>query len=193
MKTVDPSYLARHVRSVLLDGGAPERAVDLVLAGDLLDTEALRYSRDAHAKGTGLVLLAGAPGCGKTTAAVAWLREYVPADPFRVVHHAPLFLTSSALGRWPRFDWGAMKSLEAAPAIVLDDFGREFSDKAGAFASLLDELVDLRYAGRQPLLLTTNVTAAQALERAGERVRDRWREAGLAFETRETSLRGRAA
>ena len=91
---------------------------------------------------------------------------------------APLFVRAVALARWNKYDADEMKQLLDASALVIDDLGVEYSDQKGAFASLLDEVIDHRYGNQAPTLITTNLTAKEFKERYGERIADRLREAG---------------
>ena len=186
-RQAEAEHRARVRRRVARDAGCPHRAAELVLAGSLRETDARTFLAEP-AGGRPLTLLAGPPGVGKTIAAVEWLLLHLPA------HGSgdPLFVTAFELTRWPRYDDEQMRRLDHAAAVVVDDLGREYADAKGFFAALLEELVDLRYQSGCPLLVTTNLTAATLWERVGERVRDRWREAGRVFEIRGESLRGRA-
>lgn len=158
------------------------------------DTQALR----AMSGDWTLLILSGQTGCGKTVAASSWLRSWVSddrnwtgGDGFvpRLRGRAPLFLTSAHLARWARYDDTAMTCLLRASRLVLDDLGGEYVDEKGAFLSLLDELVNERYANRLPMLITTNLGPVDFRARYGERFADRIREAGRFAALTDPSMR----
>lgn len=138
-----------------------------------------------------LLVLAGLRGCGKTTAALAWLMDYInaPVTPYR----APRFTTAAALARGNKYDEGRMSGLLSAPRLVIDDLGMEYADERGFFASTLDELIDGRYSAERPVVITTNLVMEKFVLRYGERIRDRIRESGAYVELSNASLRGGAS
>lgn len=147
----------------------PARAFESACAPDL-EAPALAQLRAWAATHTeGLAVLAGAPGCGKTTAATWWALQQ---------HDAPAFMRATELAAASRYDSAARARWAAANALVLDDLGAEYSDPRGSFRVELDELVDVFYAGKRRLIITTNCGADEFRARYGERVVDRMRECG---------------
>lgn len=151
-----------------------------------------------------LTVLSGGTGTGKTTAAAAWLYSFaVDPENWRDLEGKPgtifgpgapgclLFFTAARLARVSRYSEEEMRSLLRARRLVIDDLGAEYLDEKGAYLSLLDEVVNERYAERLPTVLTTNLQADAFKARYGERIRDRIREAGRFVSLGETSMRGR--
>lgn len=127
-----------------------------------------------------VLVLSGAPGCGKTTAAAWWaLRRRAPFPFLR----ATAFAASSRYDRETRAEWFT------APALALDDLGAEYADSKGSFLTDLDELVDVFYADRRPLIITTNCTGREFVDRYGTRITDRFRECGTWVVVEGSSLR----
>jgi DNA replication protein DnaC len=160
----------------------PARAFEAALSADL-EAPALAQLRNwSAAHGDGIAILAGAPGCGKTAAATWWALQR---------RDAPAFLRATELAAASRYDATARARWASAPALVLDDLGAEYSDPRGSFRVDLDELVDLFYAGKRALVITTNCGADEFRSRYGERVVDRMRECGAWLAIAGDSLRGR--
>jgi DNA replication protein DnaC len=103
-----------------------------------------------------------------------------------------MFLSSARLSRWPKYDDGAMGRLLQTGRLVVDDMGVEFIDERGAYQSLLDEVINDRYANRRPTLLTTNLDAESFKARYGERIADRIRECGKFVSVGAASMRKKA-
>lgn len=116
-----------------------------------------------------VLVLSGAPGCGKSTAAAWWALRRADVTVFV---RATTFAAGSRYDRETRARW------YGARALVLDDLGSEYADAKGSFLVDLDELIDRFYAERRPLIITTNVTAKEFSARYGARIVDRLREAG---------------
>jgi len=174
--------------------GAPQRIRE-VASGNLAKTEAVKALETI---GDGLIVLSGDPGCGKTVAAAAWLRELICADgrvtPFQVYHgRQPLFVTAARLSRWDRYDRDAMDMLLRADRLVLDDLGSEYADVKGNFLAIVDELVSERHGNRRPMVMTTNLAADAFKARYDERIADRIRECGRFVSLEGDSMRKRAA
>lgn len=177
----------RALRVQLLDQGCPARDVAVVLDGGLRGTSALEHAQSALRDAVQTAILAGPTGIGKTVAATWWLsRSRSPAarrtEPAR-------FVTAGALSRWPRYSESRMAELFEARALVIDDLAVEYLDKPGAFGSLLDELLNARYARELPTMCTTNLAAAEFRARYGDRVADRIRQCGRFSELSGASLR----
>lgn len=137
---------------------------------------------------TGIVVLLGGCGCGKTLAAVAWLRQWVFANKNP---YGARFLTAPELARIERFDEQKMKELTKLNRLVIDDLGTEFADTRGAFASLFDEVTNARHSSKKPTVVTTNLDVKAFTERYGQRIVDRIRESGAFNGCGSESLRGR--
>jgi DNA replication protein DnaC len=131
---------------------------------------------------TGILVLAGPKGCGKTVAAARWALAQ-PIGKFPLFVRAATFATSSRYGEEHR-------RFVDSPDLVLDDLGAEYVDAKGSFLTDLDELVDTFYgAKRRRLLITTNIRVDDFARRYGERITDRLRERGQWFESGGESLR----
>ena len=163
-------------RKQWVEAGVPSRLVEVIESGEGLDeTRALSIARSQT---SGILVLSGPRGVGKTLAAVWWLMRTDFPDPRFVTPERRRFLDAPALARWPRYDDAKMTELERARALVIDDIGLEYDDTKGAFRSLFDALVNARYAADLPTCVTTNLTADEFKLRYGERVADRIRETG---------------
>lgn len=140
-----------------------------------------------------VLVLAGPPGCGKTTAAARWLADACGHKARQVAHskatEIPAFMPVSQLIRVSRFDNASMVALEKAARLVIDDLGAEYLDNKGAFLSFVDGLLNARYADWRPTVITTNLSAAQFSERYGTRTIDRLREVGRFVEIDSDTLR----
>ena len=167
----------------LLDAGFPRRAIEHALAADE-SNEMIARLRDWDVRRDNVFVMSGSKGIGKTVAAAWWaLRRKSP----------PLFVraaTFAASSRYDRSDSDGKGRWLAASALVLDDLGAEFLDAKGSFLVDLDELVDVFYGDRRPLLITTNCPRGEFVKRYGERIVDRIRECGVFFEWSCPSLRG---
>ena len=174
----------------------PERALDIVLAGGLQETPARAAVRDA----TDICVLGGGPGTTKTCAAVCWCREHIVApanwrstdvgQPY-FVGMLPLWISAGQLARLDHFDQKAIDRVAKAQRLVIDDLGAEYADAKGFFNSLLDELIDARYSGKRPTVVTTNLDAEAFKARYGARIIDRIREGGRFVNCGDVSLRRR--
>lgn len=196
-------------RARLEGRGIPAKYIDHLLAGKLLDTTAMQTARaflgDPEMR---ILVLSGSKGCGKTLAA-SWIAAQESPDVFfdRARYRAtpvwpndlhPRFIDAAQLARLPRYESEIMVPLERCSMLVIDDLGMEYADKKGAFHSLLDGLINSRYAARVRTVITTNVSAKVNPERPGEdfkarygeRIADRIREDGRFMEIAEPSLRG---
>lgn len=188
-----------------LSYGIPERAVKVILSGEVIDTEAWKAAKGA----LDMLVLSGAPGCGKTIAAALWATEdlrdvskWKYSDCVGGVFgqcgndlqaKSSLWITAAKLSRWDRYEEDSMRRLLRAHRLVIDDLGGEYLDKGGFYASLLDELINERQAGSRPTVMTTNLDAAAFTARYGERIADRIREGGRFFACGNKSLRRKSA
>jgi DNA replication protein DnaC len=182
--------------------GLPPRALDMVLAGGLIETPALTAVRGAK----DICVLASSPGTGKSVAAVARVHEQVAAperwedatksdrDPRPQYRgHVPLWITAAQLARTNHFEQSEIDRVAKVELLVVDDLGAEFNDAKGFFLALLDELIDQRYARKLATIITTNLDAEAFKGRYGERIVDRIREVGRFVNCGNQSLRRRPA
>ncbi len=157
----------------------PTKDIGLLKSGDLQATQAFEAVKLTD---WCLLALSGGPGTGKTTAAAAWLWSAADAacsDDLHGIARLPLaFLTAARLSRFPKYDDEQMTRILRVHRLVIDDLGAEYVDKNGSYLSLLDEVVNERYAARRPTLLTTNLEVGPFKERYGDRIADRIREIG---------------
>lgn len=148
---------------------------DVSLHGALLakpvETVALKHARLFEQLSHKALVLAGATGVGKSTAATwcALKRE----------DSAPGFVRAGELERRGRYDRTMETWLSARTSLVIDDLGAEVLDSKGVFRSLLDELLDRFYASRLVLIITTNLHAPQLVDRYGDRVQSRLKQRGV--------------
>jgi hypothetical protein len=201
-----------YIDHVLREAGVPERALAVVPH----DTPAMQ----AVAGALDLLVLLGAPGVGKSVAAAKWLRDYVsdpsrwtpsnwdllttprgsmyPAHSSRLVPSykettLPIWISAAQLARTDHYNQTEIDRIAKAPRLVIDDLFSEFSDSKGFFQALLDEIIDLRYSGKRPTVITTNFDVEAFKARYGERVVDRLVEGGRFYACGNTSLRRRPA
>lgn len=192
-------------RRQLEDLGWDRRPLDLATSAGYDEGRAPAYLAGLREldREPGIVVLAGAPGSGKTAAAARWAaaRE----RPTRFLRAAEFFRSS-------RYDAAAIEAglltrdqILRAGALVLDDLGAEYADAAGNYRVDLDELFDRFYAGRRTLVITTNIrwasdrqrdaagkehAGAETFEgRYGARVADRLRECGRWIASASSSMR----
>jgi DNA replication protein DnaC len=195
-----PIYIAH----VLREAGVPDRALDV----DAHETAAMVAVNDA----VDMLILSGGVGVGKSVAAAQWMRTYV-SEPSRWApsrydmmakdcyshkvmpsyqeRTRPIWLTASQLARTDHYEQSGVDAIAKAPRLVVDDLGAEYNDQKGFFISLLDELIDLRYSGKRPTIITTNLDAEGFKGRYGVRIVDRIREAGRFVACGSESLRKR--
>ncbi len=184
----------RRQHDTFVASGVPARFVEIVEAG-IGQTEATEAAWQVI---DGVAVLSGDPGCGKTVAACAWLRDLI-VRPGAVVAlegyrgRQPLFVTSARLSRWDRYDNEQMNRLLKADRLVIDDVGSEFADVKGNFNAILDELVSDRHGNRRPLIITTNLDGDAFKARYDERIADRIREVGRFVSIKAPSMRKRLA
>lgn len=168
-------------------GGFPVMFVDAAMRVPSA-TPAMTFARRYVHLPSKVFVFAGGVGVGKTTAAT-WLA--MKGD-----DHDPGFVRASTLERRGRYDKSLDAWLKERTSLVIDDLGVEVLDSKRVFASLLDEIVDMFYAKRQMLIMTTNLLAKvtdedraaaraegrepepQFVERYGDRVRSRLRQIG---------------
>jgi hypothetical protein len=154
----------------LLERGIPEKDVGPIVDGKLDETVALQVAREWWAGDQRMLVLAGKPGVGKTTAA-AWLAAAPP--------RSALFTSTTALARTSVYDAEKIGPFESASLLVIDDAGVEYMDVKGAFLSMFDALLDERYQSlSKRTVITSNLTSDVFAHRYSERIIDRIRECG---------------
>jgi DNA replication protein DnaC len=183
---------------VLAEISLPAKDLALFASGALIETQAIIAAKENTAP---LLVLAGPPGTGKSVAASWWLWSWIrdernwpmERDWIGAFRHKPaVFITAAKLARLDRFDDKIMDRLLIAGRLVLDDLGAEFLDAKGFLASLLDEIINERYAARRPVVMTTNCTGPMFRERYGLRITDRIHESGQFVWLKGSSMRGRS-
>ena len=181
----DPDFILAEAQKRAKSSGVPERYVRTLVEGPYRRTEALRRTEE-WADGTDCsLLLAGAPGCGKTFAACWALLEGG--------YWSATFRTARSLMRLSAYSEEEMRAVEAPELLVIDDIGAEWSDGKGFMAAMIDGLLAERHARNHRTVMTSNLTVRQFGQRYGARVADRLRGEGLAYEFNGPSLRGRSA
>lgn len=154
----------RETRDQFLQAGVPERVLDAA-SGEVVPTDALKNSLRDDA----IVVLAGAPGRGKSVAACAWL----------VLGQTSVkWVSAGSLSRGIAYDDEAFQRLARVGRLVIDDVGTEYQDQKERYLATFGELVDARFGNKRPTLLTTNLTVAVFKERYGERLASRINEDG---------------
>lgn len=167
--------------------GIPRKDFEIIRGGKA--TNAMRAAAEFAAGPKTLLVLSGSPGSGKSFAAGRFLYDTSAGNTWTTAR----FVDVSTLARMPRYDEKAMKEIEEASALVIDDLGMEFDDKSGAFRSLLDAVINARYANALKTVITTNLDATAFKARYGERVADRIREVGAFVVCGGESLRRMSA
>lgn len=160
-----------------------ERNADLVLSG-MRETEATRaVARHSREEKTFLVLMGGW-GAGKSAAAAQAAANALKN------RRSVVFLRAAECARLSLFDKDDVRTIRAMRTcglLVLDDLGGEsYHD---TWRATFEEVIDVRYQGRQPTVLTTNLNMEKFKQRYGERVADRIRHDGIAQICAEESLR----
>ncbi len=179
-RAAESAYRERARRSAMLERGIPAKDLARILDGGLQETAALDEARRFLATPAArLLVLSGTRGCGKTTAA-AWITAQSCPDPcrreedrgeYRPARYqdldvgkwpwplAPRFVDVSRLARLSRYEDATMRPLEECSMLAIDDLGMEYADAKGFFTSLLDGLINARYAADLRTVITTNLLA----------------------------------
>ena len=147
----------------------------------LVETPALTHARAYVESDRRILVLCGAPGTGKSTAAT-WIADRVEA-------RAPRFVKAQALARAGLYDRELSEQLDKARLLVVDDLGTEFLDAKGCFQTVIDEVVDSFYSSLRHLLITTNLDAKTFAARYGARIWSRVCEVGKVATCGATDLR----
>jgi DNA replication protein DnaC len=160
-------------------------------------TDAIRALATWHAKRdnslSSIVVLAGPPGTGKTTAVVWYAMNRLVEDAATGTNLH--WYSAPALARMKRTGperEEVVRSMEEN--VVIDDLGAEHvsGSRADDWRADVDELVDAIYRSVCGIaLITTNLTAAELRNRYGARVADRLRECGTWIPVVGKSMRGK--
>ena len=110
------------------------------------------------------LLLLGSVGIGKSTAAASWLRE-VMAHSKMWIHGFDLAVDS--------MDQDERRRALSVEALVIDELGAEYADKAGIYLANLDKLIGVRCANKRATIITSNLTWENFRSRYGERIESR--------------------
>jgi DNA replication protein DnaC len=175
--------------------GLPERLVPAILSSSYEQTGCVGRVVEFVSSEQFVLILGGAPGCGKTFAAAfgaaqasanchrhGETSEGMPHVRFRHVRDL------ARLEKYGRFADEDLKPLEQTCMLVLDDLGVE--NLNDALRSAIDGIVDARYANGRRTIITTNLTPPDFRQRYGERIYDRLREVGSYFTSTDASRRG---
>jgi DNA replication protein DnaC len=172
---------------------AKERAQDFILNqvgnrykdacfDNALSNSAIEYIRKLKRHGS-LLILQGNPGCGKTYAAVCWMRVEMEHFFSRngVSEGKRFYLTASQFerifcqpGYWEEDLKDTWMDLLRAKWVVLDDLGTEDQSNS-RFKQKFHEFFDYRYRNEKTLIILTN----DRIERYGERIISRIRDWGI--------------
>lgn len=173
----DDAVKARDVE--IKAAGFPLRAIQSARVADE-DKSAITLVKAWDSSEESILVVSGSHGCGKTVAATWWaIRQ----------RFVPTFIRASTFAASSRYDRDARAPWFAASSLVLDDLGSEFLDSKGSFLVDLDELFDVFYGDRRPLLVTTNCTIDEFRARYKSRIVDRLRECGSFFSVDGGSMR----
>lgn len=133
------------------------------------------------ARAASVLVLAGAPGSGKTVAA-AWALGELSGTFFAA---RSLVLSDAERGE-------AYRALTSCDLLVLDDLGSEYADRHGWSRSVIDAVIESRHADLRRTIVTTNLAGDAFARRYGQRVADRVRGAGCWYVVSGRSMRGGA-
>ncbi len=148
----------------------PTRAGQAALATNTDDPNiALMSGWWQEHKDDGLLAIAGPVGVGKTVMACWWSWQ---------LKWPAVFVRSTEIAAASRYDADQRAKWMDASHLIVDDLGSEYLDPKGSLLVDLDELVDVFYADKRHLIITTNCTKSVFKERYGARIADRFREAG---------------
>jgi hypothetical protein len=175
---IEQKRIEDYVYAALSEYGCPPDKIALLQLGEPRAVPAIDAVREARDARHVFTMLGGTTGSGKTLASVLWLRDLVLADTIRAntprlawtplslkgiefmtptYRRSPLFVTASEVARFNRYDQGDMNRLLRAAYLVIDDLGQDYPDKSGFYLGALDEIFDVRYANKLPMVLTTNL------------------------------------
>lgn len=142
---------------------------------------------------SGICVISGNVGCGKSFGAIAWLMvDRMPVSRIRFAKASWFARTSRYNKDFQLNDTPVDKfTLLAQPhKLVIDDLGVEYADSKSSFLVDFDEMLDMRWESGKATVITTNMDAKQFRERYQERITDRIRDCGGWFDVGRPSLRG---
>lgn len=152
----------------------------LVAAKSAYETAAIAKLKTWDVTRKSIAVLSGSIGTGKTVAAAVWMFQEI---------RKLQFVRASAFAAMSRYAADSRRLLFTAEGLVLDDLGAEYQDAKGSFLVDLDELIDTYYGNQRPLIITTNLRAADFKARYGGRIEDRLRESAVWLSVAGPSLR----
>jgi DNA replication protein DnaC len=140
----------------------------------------------------------GAPGCGKTYAIWALVNAYGEAanSGTYIPEGAPWRVSMKVISpEWfneylyatPDMKVEMLKELKYLSVLCIDDLGMEPANEK--IQALIESIIDYRYRHEKPMIITTNLSKQNFMERYSERIIDRLREWGVFYSTDEKSLR----
>jgi hypothetical protein len=178
--------------------GVPQRAVLALRAVDV-GRPGIRGVLAQVDEPRALLALLGGVGAGKTVAAAFLVRKRL-ADAAAVqrpsgsnLRESCMWVASSELASLSTFtdaDRTWFERMQDCQLLVLDDFGTE--DLHTHAVQRLERLIDVRYGNERETVLTSNCNVQGFAARAGERIADRFREAGRIVVCGDVSLRRQA-
>lgn len=157
--------------------------------------------------GTGMLVISGVNGCGKTLAIACFERRFWDIETDRCFGHWPpkpmefrsgflngvffIIKAPELVEKFVKFpDVSTVEyQIKNSPIMVIDDMGTEnLTDYA---LTKLHWTIDVRYANDKPLIITTHLSAQKFTERYKEArgFIDRLREWGIFFESKQKSFR----
>ena len=157
-----------------------------------------------------MLILSGGVGCGKSVAAAKWIVDGIMDEKrwklsrgvdyydntieyYFQNNDASVWVSATQLSRIDHYDGEGIAKFTKCSRLVIDDMAVEYMDAKGFYLSLLDEILNDRYANKRATVMTTNFDAERFKERYGERIIDRIREAGRFYGCGSESLRRRAS
>jgi len=166
----------------------------------LIETESLKFMRDEFPQsGRCICLLIGAPGNGKTTAALAYLARYAT---YFLEYDATnaMFCKAYEVSEWLRNREEKPKviKLYSKKLLLIDDVGAESGGYKGQdFAALVENVIIRRYEAEKVTILTSNLAlerrseqdSPQFRELYGERLFSRFHDGGCVLEATDKDLR----
>lgn len=178
----------RATRKTLLEHGLSQRHLDMLAdaAHATLDTPAVLALPSLSP--TGISVLAGTVGAGKTYAAHCWLLQSWQR-PDEWLARGLRMITAGEFAAQSRYK-DKFQPLVKAKRLVLDELGAEYTDAKGSFSCDFDQLIDLRWRAKAPTVITTNLSMQDFRARYGERAFDRVRDDGEWIYCKRESLRG---
>jgi len=188
--------------SYIEDMGIPSRT--LAAANVAEQTQAVKAVIESGE--SEMLILSGGVGCGKSVAAAKWLIDYVrdegqwslsrstdyednTIDYYYRPRGSAVWVSATQLSRIDHYDQEGVSKFTRCARLVIDDLFVEYMDAKGFYLSLLDEILNERYANQRATVMTTNFDAEHFKARYGERITDRIREAGRFFGCGSESMR----